>query len=375
MVKTLSSVFQIISLALLFWPAISHASPTEAYQTCPQEPDDAARLACFDRYSLEPAAQDTGISTLEPPSLARFGSGVDGLSNHEPNKLLGRMDENDISRLYMDATLSVKHPVLNPVVDIVSSLFDIDRTRNQPRLYLAFTTRFSQYIGSRNSAPVVARRYNPELFLRVWRDGGSDRLDPSYWDFGYGHESNGQQINSEELYRQVESFYIDSGESTQFARDSISRGWDYVSVDWNKQWNNGFLPNLAGQTETAIEYRHYLDDGLFQGKPEEYNLWEGDGLSEKSRDYYDGLRLSLKYDFIAGSCPDFFCFEKVEVTHRTGYAKPFSYNTTSLELTANVAGLPINLWGRAGYNSDLVDYYDYTNSWGIGFEFFRNWAE
>jgi len=25
----------------------------------------------------------------------------------------------------------------------------------------------------------------------------------------------------------------------------------------------------------------------------------------------------------------------------------------------------------SGYNSDLVDYYDYSNSWGIGVEFTR----
>ena len=209
------------------------------------------------------------------------------------------------------------------------------------------------------------------MFLRVWRDGHYGRNNPSYWDFGYGHESNGQQIDSAALFQRVEQYYENSNQPAAFARDAISRGWDYVSLDWHKQWNTGFLPNLTGQTETKLEYRHYLKHGLFQGAPEEYNSWEGDGMEAKTRDYYDGLKMSVQYDFFEGNCPDFFCFEKVKLTHRTGYAKPFSHNTTSLELTTNLAGLPVNLWAQSGYNSDLVDYYDYANSWGLGIEFRR----
>ena len=34
-----------------------------------------------------------------------------------------------------------------------------------------------------------------------------------------------------------------------------------------------------------------------------------------------------------------------------------------------LAGIPLYFWERTGYISDLVDYYKYTNSWGIGMEF------
>jgi hypothetical protein len=363
-------------LLLLGGPA-AHANPTEAFQICPSLADDMERLACFDRYVQEGPEevmiddQAVPLENLIDEDGTLFGFGIDGLTNHERNKLVARMDDNDISRLYMDAELSVKHPILSPVVDVASSLLNIDRSRNLPRLYLAFSTRFSQYIGSRDSAPVIARRYNPEIFLRVWRDGHYGRADPSYWDFGYGHESNGQQIETQALFNQVEQYYVSQNQPARIARDSISRGWDYVSVDWNKQWNTGLLPNLSGQTETEIEYRHYLEHGLFQGNPEEYNVWERDGDDSKTRDYYSGLSLSVHYDFVNGVCPDFFCFERVRLEHETGHAKPFAHNTTSLELTTNIAGLPINLWARSGYDSDLVDYYDYTNSWGLGIEFQR----
>ncbi len=358
------------------------------YTVCPAIADATDRLACYDSFSApqeitDPAAsEDAGASGTETDSLPRsipnasneeplFGFGIDGLTNHEPNKLLARMDSNDINRLYMDATISIKHPVLSPAVDALASIFEIDETRNLPRLYFAFSGRFSQYIGSRESAPVVPRRYNPELFLRVWRDGGYARGNPAYWDFGYGHESNGQQISTEAAYLVAEETAVNNNEPAQYARDGISRGWDYLGIDWHKQWSTGFLPNLPGRTETHIEYRHYLEKGVFQGAPEEYNVWENDGDEAKTRDYYDGLRLSLQYNLRGRDCLAIVCFEKVELVHRTGYAKPFSHNTTSLEITTNIAGLPLHLWGRSGYNSDLIDYYDYTNSWGLGVEFNR----
>jgi hypothetical protein len=49
----------------------------------------------------------------------------------------------------MDASLSVKYPVLNPVMDAISTMMNIDRARNTPRLYLAFAARFSQYVATR----------------------------------------------------------------------------------------------------------------------------------------------------------------------------------------------------------------------------------
>ena len=381
----MGKVFTMLAVLLVLAGSVQAASNNGPYAVCPAITDTTARLACYDSFA-EPEDSAGPIDVRESNEAAEslqraivreinqeplFGFGIDGLTNHEPNKLLARMDSNDINRLYMDATVSIKHPVLSPAVDDLASIFEIDETRNLPSLYFAFSGRFSQYIGSRESAPVVARRYNPELFLRVWRDGGYDRGDPAYWDFGFGHESNGQQISTEAAFLVAEETARLNNEPVQFARDGISRGWDYLSIDWHKQWSTGFLPNLSGRTETHIEYRHYLQDGLFQGAPEEYNVWENDGDAAKTRDYYDGLRLSLQYNLQGRDCLAIVCFEKVELVHRTGYAKPFSNNTTSLEITTNIAGLPLHLWGRSGYNSDLIDYYDYVNSWGLGVEFNR----
>lgn len=356
----------------------SFATSEQAYKHCPKISDAMQRLACFDSHvesnrsnQLNIEAIGSALSPVLEESKNRLGEERlfspqprEGLSAHETNKMLARTDSNDINSLYMDAVLSLKYPILTPLVE---SIFDLTgfQLEKKPRLFIAFSSRFSQYVGSRESSPVVARRYNPELFLRTWTDSND-----SYWDLGFGHESNGQQINGPQAFAQLEQYYINQNDTPSFARDSISRGWDYLSVDWNKQWETGFIPSLKGFTTAHVEWRRYLNDGLLQGEPEEYNDWEGQGSEPKPRDEYDGLKFSVQYNLVNELCI-IACFDRLELTHRTGYAEPFSRNTTSLELTTSLLGIPFHLWAMSGYNSDLVDYYDYSNSWGIGIEFTR----
>ncbi|MDA1371669.1 MAG: hypothetical protein O2971_13040 [Proteobacteria bacterium] len=218
------------------------------------------------------------------------------------------------------------------------------------------------------ASPVASRRFNPEFFLRIRNQTGS------YWDFGYGHESNGQQIDNPEAYEQEFQSYVADNQPGIFARDGISRGWDYVSVDWEKQWPVDTLPILDGTTVTHFEFRRFLSNGLLQGRPEEYYQWEDGGDRDRPRQLYDGLNMSLQYLFSRRYCTsgENFCLEKLELNQTTGYRDILEHNTSTLELTTNILGLPLQLWAKSGYNSDLVDYYDYTNSWGIGLEFVSN---
>ena len=292
------------------------------------------------------------------------------LTSHEPNRLMVRSDDNDVSDYYMDFTVSAKHPLfpnsslLNSVYQATANGIDNLTGREnglfiQP--YLSFTGRFSQYLNSRESSPVVARRYNPSLFLRAWSSRNS------YLDLGFAHESNGQNIDSiDEFERQVQSF-VENGESESdaraFARDDISRGWDYSFVEWRKGWHQRFA--------TRVQLRHYHRGGPLQHGAEEYNWWEGDGEQYRPRRQFDGVLMALEYDFGRNRCLEgvsFVCFQKMSVTQETGYSQVFENNTTTLEFTSNLFGLPIQLWGRTGYGSDLVDYYNYSTSWGIGVE-------
>jgi hypothetical protein len=225
------------------------------------------------------------------------------------------------------------------------------------QLYLAFTGRLSQYLGTRDSSPVVSRRLNPSVFYRMWSS------DAEWFDLGIGHESNGQHVDTPESFVRTQQDHVLRGEPAAFARDVLSRGWDYTYVEWQHEWNT--------QWHSHLQVRHYLDNGPMQGKAEEYNTWEDGGTVERPRRQFDGISLSLQYNFNRSRCflgTAFVCFKQAELTQETGYSGLFQHNSTTIEFTTDFFGLPVQLWSRNGYASDLVDYYRYTKSWGLGFE-------
>ena len=283
-----------------------------------------------------------------------------GLTSYEPNRIGWRFDDDDVNEGYLDATVSLKYPFLH---DGYYSEKGFDGG-----LYFAFTGRFSQYIESRESSPVVSKRFNPKVFWRYWLGDDSRHID-----FGLAHESNGQNINSEAAYLRAREDFILEGQNPDFARDYISRGWDYLSLDWKHafQYSHGNL-------DTYVNLKYFLDDGPFQGEPEEYNDWEGDGVQRRKE--YDGIGFLAKYEFGRSFClggeaardADGWvldvCLEKVSWEYTTGYDGLFDNDTNRLEFTVDLWSFPIMLWGQTGYNSDLVNYYRQVDSWGITLE-------
>lgn len=303
------------------------------------------------------------VSIMEATDLRIEGSELRrsaGLTSYEPNRIGWTFDDNDVSEGYLDANLSLKYPFLHDGY-YSSKGFD-------GGLYFAFTGRFSQYLESRDSSPVVGRRFNPKLFWRYWL-GDSSR----YIDLGLAHESNGQNINSEEAYLRAREDFLANGENPEWARDYISRGWDYLSFDWLHT-----MRDWSGELNTYVNLKYFLEDGPFQGEPEEYNDWEGDGVRQRKE--YDGISLLAKYQFGGRYClggsgdtaarPALLdlCLQKAAWRYTTGYEGPGDHNTNRLEFTIDVWSFPLMLWGQWGYNSDLVDYYRKVNSWGIALE-------
>ena len=305
---------------------------------------------------------ESRLLTMKPPRERTRA----GLTSYQPNTVGWTFDDNDVNEGYLDALLSVKYPFFHDGYYSAES--------GPINLYFAFTGRFSQYIESRDSSPVVAKRFNPKFFSRYWLGD-----DSRYIDVGYGHESNGQSINSEEAYLRQREDYLLQGEDPDFARDSISRGWDYLSLDWKHKWDYpaGSQSREYGLTTYAM-LKYFLDDGLLQGEPEEYNDWEGDGRNFRKE--YDGITWLTKYEFSKDYCltglaarnaRDFdpnFCLQKVAWQYTTGYDGVFDNSTNRLELTVSLWDVPVMLWGQTGYNSDLVDYYRDVDSWGLALE-------
>ncbi len=305
---------------------------------------------------------DIGSNNIRQEVLARNTQ----LSSHEASKLMMRTDSHNPSHPYLDFTLSMKHPLFanwgtlvrqqERAAGLLQGVMP-DHQEYLLQMYLAFTGRLSQFLGTRESSPVVARRLNPSLFVRVWRS------DEEWFDLGVGHESNGQHIDNLATFQRTEQDHVARGESPDFARDALSRGWDYTYLEWQHVWTSQWYSHL--------QLRQYLNNGPFQGKSEEYNTWEDGGDVARPRRQYDGVSLGMQYNFNRSRCflgTAGVCFKKLDLTQETGYSGLFKHNTTTVEFTTDFFGLPIQLWSRTGYGVDLVDYYRYTKSWGLGFE-------
>lgn len=276
--------------------------------------------------------------------------GILKLQSYEPTTLGITFDDNDVS--FMDFKLSQKYPMFH------DGRFDKDNPawhHGLPYLYFAFTGRFGQYIGTRHSSPVVAKRFNPKLFGRYWFNSENDHLD-----IGYAHESNGQSITTLGAYEQQRAEFASEGQDPDFANDAISRGWDYLEATLKKGYRYADTKSYA-----YLNIKYFLPHGLLQGGAEEYNAWEGrsDGKPRKS---VDGVSLLLKSsrDFRFGPLIG----DKYALIYTTGYKDMFRYHTLRLEATLKIGDIPVMLWYSDGYNSDLADYYKRVGSYGIALE-------
>jgi outer membrane phospholipase A len=272
------------------------------------------------------------------------------LSSHEPITVGYTKDRDDVP--FMDFKLSLRYKL---APEFFSDRFEgLGLGRDDNALFFAFSGRFAQYIGTRDSSPVVAKRFNPNFFYRHWTHRDHDE----YVDFVFlGHESNGQAIHTPQQYQQARS----TAERPEFANDQLSRGWDYLELVWKK------VPQFSPTDDltTYFKFKYFLADGLLQGEPEEYNTWEN-STEGKARNRVDGLTGIVKYRYYHqwGILSDF----KFAGIYETGYRDAFKYNTVRAELGAKVIQLPMTLWVQTGYGSDLAQYYKKVTSVGIQVE-------
>lgn len=344
-----------------------------------QQADEATALRkCEPRYTApivaiiqskrpRPGALDTAViagvtpadtkDLLQEPAAAKvqIENTTERLTAFEQNSLGWTRDDNSVDSGYMDAHMSFKFRAWD------------GGEQDRFSAFFAFSTHFSQYIETIESSPVVGKRYNPMGFLRTHFDARQ-----GYVDLGLAHESNGQSISTEEAYLAERQKYADSDGEPDFARNSISRGWDYVFADWTHCWRScseDYAFDGIGRFTTGLEFQYYLDDGPFQGNPEEFNDWEGD--SERKRKEYDGIGLSADYRINSGclGITGFAC--SISWEYRTGYDGIFDRSTNRVQIAVDKFWvLPaIGFWAQTGYNSNLVDYYKSVDSFGIALLF------
>jgi hypothetical protein len=319
---------------------------------------------------------------------------------YEPNQLGYTWDKGDDP--FLDFTLSVMFPLLpgqeypDPVRHYIEKDFFRSSDYGKPNVYFASALRAGQYIGTRPSSPVVGKRFNPLLAVRFWarNDHYGAESEDNFLELVYGHESNGQFIASKGRFDEQLQVYLnqykdatspadaDIARRTAYrsARDNISRGWDYVGVQFARDWDSSLPWTGTRDVTMAVRARfnYYLPRGLAQGEAEEYNAWEADPEG-KARKYVDGL--SLRYTLTvapehkasgkSGWFDNFLKFERrYALTWTTGYVEPFRFNTVKAEASILLFNeLPLTVWYRLGYNSDIIDYYRKDHSAGLSLSF------
>lgn len=262
------------------------------------------------------------------------------LCTYEPTTLGWTEDSDDVG--FMDFKLSVRYQV-----------FPFPKKDERWATYFAFSGRWAQYLGSRESSPVVAKRLNPKMFYRRWIGSGN------YFDFGYNHESNGQSVNSEAKFRQAVSDALSNDGRANAAYDQLSRGWDYFDLVWRTTID-------AGGAQAYFVHKRFLTQGLLQGKAEEHgsNFQESDPQG-KPRRHVHGLAAMVKKGDIAcrwlSPC-------KLFASYETGYSHIARHSTVRVEGGFKVWDLPLMIWGQSGYGSDLAQYYKKVESVGVAVE-------
>jgi len=300
-------------------------------------PVGLALIAIAAAVASSASAQTSDSERKKAPPLETYESNSIGITN----------DSDDVG--FLDVKLSLKYPFMPE---------RIARTFPHSRLYFAATTRFAQYLGTRESSPVLGKRFNPKLLWRRWQESASAGKSCSsteeaceYVDIAFAHESNGQSIDTEQLFRiQQEVGRFPRGRA-DFARDYISRGWDYIEVA-GRHW----IQPLGIRLDWAA--RHFLRKGPLQGRAEEYYDWEDDP-EVKPRRRVHGLAVLGNW----GRNP------RLALGLETGGSRPLRYNTVRVELAMLVSELPLMVFYQNGYGNDLALYYQRASSLGVALEF------
>ncbi len=238
------------------------------------------------------------------------------------------------------------------------------------RPFLAMSTRFGFYWGSRPGSPVIGKSYNPQLFFRIMGPDETILKSPDnvhyeyrqFFNIGYAHESNGQLIHTSEQYQQQ----LLNTPSASYADNFIHRGWDYFDLVWKRTWE-------ASDLSSYLEGKYFLPHGLLQGPEDEYHSWEHNPQG-KPRKAVDGIEETVdwpssKAHFVVACSHGIWCRPNLTLKYMTGYQQPLRYNTVRGEFGFQLATLPLALWVQRGYLSSLANYYKDVTSIGLEVRF------
>ncbi|MCR4304827.1 MAG: phospholipase A [Gallionella sp.] len=338
-------------------------------------------LCCMAILVSMPASVLADVCETHESRRYEPGKSSHQLCLYEPNTIGLTWDDDDHER-FMDFKLSVRYQMF-PEYSTKWLNHVSDQLGDDSAIYFAFSGRFGQYIDTRDSSPVVAKRFNPKIFIRFWGNKDQDEVNhynSNYLDVSlFNHESNGQSIDNKTGYDLAYFQSSAKGYNGYDAYDHLSRSWDIFSIEYRDKREELIEAALKNQFFKIDTSGYYGLKYFIPGKTEEFNPvggtniqglqgWETDPEG-KPRKEVDGVSLAYKGTiYNSGTAHKFSLLPlKYYLGYTTGTHNPGVYNTWRIELGFNIpyVDLPITVYRQTGYNNDLAQYYKKTGSVGI----------
>lgn len=270
------------------------------------------------------------------------------------NNLAGYTWDSDDSP-FLDITLSVAFRLAN----LDQKFFG----QHNLHFYFSFTGRLGQYIGDRYSSPVVGKRFNPQFYFE-YQPKRAGRKN-SKFRYIYGHESNGQSIDSASVFYAAAK---SNGGNINQTIDYISRGWDYVGFTYVRDiWSD--KDNVSSSVfELQGDSRYYLNWGFFEGTKEEYRSWESAWYGHNyTRNDVSGLAMAATFFMPKTPTNKAFGFYKCRLAYETGITNSFTANSFKVMAVVRFLYLPLAFSYANGYNGDIAQYGKRNSSISISY--------
>lgn len=319
----------------------------------------AAQFSATGTQSLifESASNNTLEQSVSQPRLRQ----------HETNQFLLDYTGGGSFDGHIDVQLSVAYLLTDPDWSEYFEKNDADWN-----LALAGTIEFDFYVGTRDSSPVVGRRYNPSLQYYYSRNESKGWQE---WRLSIEHESNGQATEDidtlNQLARSFRLQYQDRHNFTdqkafELAEETISLSNNFFSVGGVYRFSPTNINDRCNSTLSCFDIHLKLRQQIF-GDGQNGEFRSPVNQEDRLKDY-QGTRIGLINRWNEKN--------SIGLILRTGQlagGDPFKNNTLEINYhhTWHIGQLevPLSLSYRNGYLEELYNYSNRSSSLQFGFNF------
>lgn len=249
-------------------------------------------------------------------------------STNEPNYFIFAKDNHD--DFHLEFNLSVK-------IEYGPSYWN-------HKLISIYNGTYDFYLESRDSSPIISRRQNVAPIAYQYTSDATQNTSAYEFRLGWYHESNGQTIDN----------IVDYNSAGEFAGDEVSRGWDYVGVDYFSEFYG---------LDQHLDFRFYCDCQGFGAEDREDEIFWENVIEQPHINDFDGIRWSLEGLNYLGD------FADIRVEFKTGN-RDFSAlgNISTKIVLSNLWVTPLSLVYFNGYGREVSTYHERNSYLGIGIE-------